>query len=104
MSGNPVNPMPIWQANLLHAQAAVRCGARNRAGKPCLSPAMKNRRRCRLHGGASPGAPRGEGNGMWRHGLRSIEAIERRREMTAEMRRIRHQMRDEQQRALKLVK
>ena len=25
----------------------------------------KNRRRCRLHGGASPGAPRGN-NGMWR--------------------------------------
>ena len=26
---------------------------------------------------------------MWRHGLRSIEVIERRRKMTAEMRRIR---------------
>src|SRR5580692_2478044 len=40
VSGNPVNPMPIWQANLLQAQAAVRCGARTRAGTPCRSPAM----------------------------------------------------------------
>jgi hypothetical protein len=31
---------------------------------------------------------------MWRHGLRSIEAIERRRKMTAEMRRIRREMRE----------
>jgi hypothetical protein len=50
--------------------------------------------RCRMHGGASPGAPRGEGHGMWRHGLRSIEAIERRRKMTAEMRRIRSEIRE----------
>ena len=32
---------------------------------------------------------------MWRHGLRSIEGIERRRKMTeAEIRRIRHEMRE----------
>ena len=31
---------------------------------------------------------------MWRHGLRSIEVIERRRKMTAEMRRIRSEMRE----------
>ena len=45
-----------------------------------------------MHGGASPGAPRGERHGMWKHGLRSIEGIERRREMTAEMRRIRREI------------
>ncbi len=50
--------------------------------------------RCRLHGGASPGAARGEGNGMFKHGLRSTEVIKRRREMTAEMRRIRHEVRE----------
>ena len=33
------------------------------------------------------GAP--QGNGMWRHGLRSAEVIERRRAMTAAMRMIR---------------
>jgi hypothetical protein len=93
VSGNPVNPMPIWQINLLQAQATARCGARNRAGNPCRSPAMPNGK-CRLHGGASPGAPHGPANGMWRHGLRSIETIERRREMTAEVRRIRREMRE----------
>jgi hypothetical protein len=50
--------------------------------------------KCRMHGGASPGEPRGAGNGMWKHGLRSIEAIERRRMMIAEMRRIRREMQD----------
>ena len=47
-----------------------------------------------ITGGASPGAPQGEGNGMWRHGLRSIEAIERRRKATAEMRKIRREMQE----------
>jgi hypothetical protein len=93
MSGNPVDRLPDWHVTLPLAQLAPRCGARNRAGKSCRSPAMANGR-CRLHGGASPGAPRGEGHGMWRHGLRSIETIERRRKMTAEIRRIRHEMRE----------
>jgi hypothetical protein len=70
MSDNPVNPMPIWHINLLRAEAAPRSGARNRAGNSCRSPAMANGR-CRLHGGRSPGAPRGEGQGMWKHGRRS---------------------------------
>ena len=47
-----------------------------------------------MHGGASPGAPRGEGHGMFKHGLRSVEVIERRRTMTAEMRRIRRAMQE----------
>ena len=44
---------------------------------------------------------------MWKHGLRSIEAIKRRRAMTAEMRELRRLMRaldEEQRRVLKLVK
>jgi hypothetical protein len=31
---------------------------------------------------------------MWRHGLRSVEEIERRRTMTAEMRRIRREIQE----------
>ena len=31
---------------------------------------------------------------MFKHGLRSTEVIKRRREMTAEMRRIRHEVRE----------
>jgi hypothetical protein len=81
----------MWSKNLALAQACPRCGARTRSGRQCLGMQMANGR-CRMHGGASPGAPRGAGNGMWRHGLRSIEAIERRRAMTAEMRRIRREI------------
>jgi len=36
-----------------------------------------------MHGGASPGAPKGEANGSYRHGRFTIEAIERRRVLTA---------------------
>jgi glucans biosynthesis protein len=64
---------------------APRCGAKTRAGGLCRQPAMKNGR-CRLHGGKSPGAPRGERNGNYRHGLRTIEAIAERRH-AAEVRR-----------------
>jgi hypothetical protein len=93
MSNNPVDRLPDWRITLPKAQAAPRCGAQTRRGRSCLCPAMPNGR-CYLHGGASPGAPRGEGHGMWRHGLRSVEVIKRRRTMTAEMRRIRAAMRE----------
>ena len=56
-----------------------RCGARTRSGTPCQSPAMANGR-CRMHGGKSPGAPRGNSNDL-KHGLYSAEAISRRREV-----------------------
>ena len=93
MSGNPTRSVPDWRLTMPLAHASPRCGARTRAGIPCQGPAMRSGK-CRMHGGASPGAPRGEGNGMWRHGLRSVEEIERRRTMTAEMRRIRREMRE----------
>jgi hypothetical protein len=42
-------------------------------------PITKGRTRCRLHGGASgSGAPRGEANGRYSHGLLTAEAIEER--------------------------
>ena len=36
-----------------------------------------------MHGGASPGAPKGKANGAYRHGRFTNEAIERRRELNA---------------------
>jgi hypothetical protein len=56
-----------------------RCGAQMRSGKPCRSPAMANGR-CRMHGGKSPGAPRGNRN-AFKHGRYSAEAIATRREI-----------------------
>ena len=37
---------------------ASKCRARTRSGQPCQAPAMLNGR-CRMHGGTSPGAPKG---------------------------------------------
>jgi hypothetical protein len=34
-----------------------------------------------MHGGSSPGAPKGEANGNYRHGLFTLDAIEDRREI-----------------------
>jgi hypothetical protein len=38
-----------------------RCGAKTRSGAPCKAPAMRNRARCRMHGGASCGPTSVEG-------------------------------------------
>jgi hypothetical protein len=54
-----------------------RCGARTRRATPCKSPAMANGR-CRMHGGASPGAPKGNKNAL-KHGLYAAESIALRR-------------------------
>ena len=58
-----------------------RCGARTRSGMPCRSPAMTNGR-CRMHGGASPGASVGNTN-AFKHGLFTAAAIAERREVAA---------------------
>ena len=52
---------------------APRCGATTRVGAPCQCPAMRGRKRCRLHGGISPGAPRGAQNGNFRDGTWTAE-------------------------------
>ena len=64
-----------------------RCGARTRAGSPCRSPAMRNGR-CRLHGGLSPGAPKGNRN-AFKHGRYTAEAVASRREVAALIRAMR---------------
>lgn len=71
-----------WQGPLLLAQAGPRCGARNRAGLSCQSPAMPNGR-CRMHGGPSTGPRTAEG-------LARLRAARTRTGMhTAEMRDLR---------------
>ncbi|MDJ0640671.1 MAG: HGGxSTG domain-containing protein [Paracoccaceae bacterium] len=61
-----------------------RCGAKTRVGTPCQSPAMSNGR-CRMHGGKSPGAPKGNANAL-KHGRYTAEAIAERRELAAHIR------------------
>jgi hypothetical protein len=64
---------------LANIRAALRCGAKTRAGTPCECPAIRGRSRCRIHGGLSPGAPRGEQNGNFKDGFWSCEAVQERR-------------------------
>ena len=62
-----------------HPSRVSRCGAKTRAGTPCQRPPVQGRRRCRAHGGLSPGAPRGSRNGNYTNGEWTAEAIEERR-------------------------
>ena len=77
----------------LHMHQAPRCLARTRRGSLCQSPAMRNGR-CRMHGGPSPGAPKGNRN-AYKHGRYTAEAIARRRELAALLRVMRALARDE---------
>ena len=56
---------------------APSCRAKTRKGTPCKAPAMANGR-CRMHGGKSPGAPKGNKNAV-KHGFYAAEAIAERR-------------------------
>ena len=75
------NPPGDWMA-------APRCGALTRRKTPCQCPAMRGRRRCRLHGGKSTGPTTATGlarsrRARWKHGAYSREM----REMRARVRR-----------------
>jgi len=66
--------------------SSPRCGAKTRSGKPCMSPAVHGKKRCRMHGGApGSGAPSGNKNAL-KHGLYTREAIEERRQLRTLMR------------------
>lgn len=70
----------VHKRNTKPMLATLRCGAKTRSGGPCKSPAVRGRRRCRMHGGAAgSGAPRGNRNAL-KHGVYTREAkAERRR-------------------------
>lgn len=57
---------------------APRCGAKTRRGTACRCPAMRDRKRCRLHGGKSTGAPHGAANGNYTDGHWTREVQEER--------------------------
>jgi hypothetical protein len=57
----------------LHLHQAPRCGAKTRRGDFCRAPAMINGR-CRMHGGKSTGAPKGNQNAL-KHGRYTAEAL-----------------------------
>ena len=58
------------------AHAAPRCLARTRKGTECQCPAIRGKKRCRIHGGAKgSGAPKGNRN-AFKHGRYSREVLE----------------------------
>jgi len=70
---------PMRQADiarrLTNLAKARRCGAKTRAGHPCRQAAVRDRSRCRMHGGAKgSGGPRSMRNGNFKHGLHTREA------------------------------
>lgn len=74
--------------------ASPRCGARTRAGPPCRAPAVKGKRRCRMHGGAAgSGASMGNRNALT-HGLTTAEAKAERRWIRALIRASRKVLRE----------
>ena len=69
--------------NIRPMLASPRCGARTRRDGACRSPAVRGKKRCRMHGGAQgSGAPRANQNAH-KHGLFTREAIEERRRIEA---------------------
>src|SRR5215216_6002255 len=62
-----------------HLGSAARCGSQTRSGRPCQSPAVAGRARCRMHGGAKgSGGPSGTRNGNYKHGRYTAEAKQKR--------------------------
>ena len=60
-----------------------RCGAKARTGEACRAPAVRGKRRCRMHGGAKEsGAPMGNRNAR-KHGLFTGDAITERGQIQA---------------------
>lgn len=80
---------PSWAPGLRLARSAQRCGARTRRGTPCQCPAIAGRARCRIHGGLSPGAPRGPRNGRYVSGYYSQQATAERRNLRTLIRQMR---------------
>ncbi|MEN6373392.1 MAG: HGGxSTG domain-containing protein [Smithella sp.] len=58
------------------------CGARTRTGGMCRQPAMRNSR-CRMHGGKSKS---GKEHGRYKHGMKTKEMIEFKRQMRTVLR------------------
>src|SRR5438128_4755250 len=73
---------PMEVENAPTPGGSTKCGAKTRRGKPCQSPPVRGKRRCRMHGGApGSGAPFGRRNGNYRHGHFTSEAKEERRRL-----------------------
>ncbi len=70
-----------------------RSATSKRIGKQCKAPAVKGWTVCRFHG-AGGGGPKGQRNGMYKHGLYTKESIQERRELSELLRQARQTLAD----------
>ncbi|QLZ68465.1 hypothetical protein FOLKNPGA_01244 [Legionella sp. PC1000] len=71
---NEINPIQADNTSSYPFQFSPRCGAKTRQGTSCKAPAVSNKKRCRMHGGASgSGAPQGNKNAL-SHGHTTVKA------------------------------
>ena len=69
------------ERNTVPMLGSRRCGAKNRSGRACRSPAVSGKKRCRMHGGAEgSGAPIGNQNAL-KHGFYTRKAVAERKEL-----------------------
>jgi hypothetical protein len=69
--------------NIRPMLGSLRCGAKTRSGGACRSPAVRGKKRCRMHGCAQgSGGPRANQNAC-KHGLFTENAIAERRQIQA---------------------
>lgn len=80
--------MSLHQRNVAPMQAAPRCGARTRSGKPCQAPSIASGARCRMHGGKGSGAPPANCNAL-KHGAYDAEMRRRKAAVRALAREVR---------------
>ena len=64
--------------NPKHKNVEIKCFARTRRGTLCQTPRVNGKKRCRMHGGTSDGAPKGNKN-AFKHGRYSKVIIENRK-------------------------
>ena len=63
------------QRNTEPMRKTPRCGAKTRRGTSCQAPAVRGKKRCRMHGGAKgTGAPVGNENAL-KHGMYTRETL-----------------------------
>jgi glucans biosynthesis protein len=86
MKDDPLHPTQVPS----QLRQIPRFGAKTRSGRPCRSPAVTGRRRCRMHGGApGSGGPKGARNGNYKHGRYTAEAMVTRRWVREKIREVR---------------
>ncbi|HEY1749223.1 MAG TPA: HGGxSTG domain-containing protein [Xanthobacteraceae bacterium] len=61
--------------------SSPRCRAKTRLAKPCMSPALRGKKRCRMHGGAAGSGAQPDNKNALKHGRYTSEAFAERQHL-----------------------